>query len=267
MARAANSALLRRWRRALSTRLPFLVLQSDVRDVVYLTWLVDVAAVAALVPPGVTLQQKHGKTPFTVLTYAHRHFGPAAMSKLRRLFPSPLQSNWRLYVETLPGHQAAERVVLFVKNLMDSALYALSTRLGSDALPTHLPLRFRHEHSGSHYATEITAGTGSAPELRYLAQLSAAEHLPPGFDSYFASWTEAVTYLCLQDAAIAPVHELQRLAYAEIALPIDMASVRPLALVADSLHSDFVQALTGAAEPLCFVVPSVHFKVLSEHLL
>lgn len=76
-------------------RLPFLTLHSDVRDVVYVSWLVDAAAAQKLVPAGVTLWQRDGKTPFTVLTYRHGHFGPALPGPLRKLLPSPLQSNWR----------------------------------------------------------------------------------------------------------------------------------------------------------------------------
>lgn len=119
-------------------RLPFLTLHSDVRDVLYVSWLVDAAAAQKLVPAGVALWQRDGKTPFTVLTYRHGHFGPALPAPLRRLLPSPLQSNWRLYLDHTPPGAPAVPCVYFLKNIMASLPHALGTRLFSDILPTHL---------------------------------------------------------------------------------------------------------------------------------
>ena len=82
-------------RRAILSRLPFVRLESDVVEVVYLNWLVPSALAAPHVPPGVTLHERNGQTILTVLTYRHGHFGPAMLGPLRKLFPSPLQGNWR----------------------------------------------------------------------------------------------------------------------------------------------------------------------------
>lgn len=102
--RLANSARLAELRQGVMARLPFLTLASEVRDVIYVSWLVDAGAAQALLPAGVALWQRNGKTPLTVLTYRHGHFGPAMLERLRRLLPSPLQSNWRLYLaHTPPG--------------------------------------------------------------------------------------------------------------------------------------------------------------------
>lgn len=263
----ANSRLLLGARRRLMSVLPFLKLQSDVRDVVYLTWLVKAESVKHLVPPGVTLWQRGGVTPFTILTYAHGHFGPAGIGRLRSVFPSPLQSNWRLYLEPLPQARPGQRVVLFIKNIMSSTLYAIGTRVFSDALPTHLPLRFSHARHGELQVTHIAAGQGSSPDLRCTVEPSASKELPTAFQSVFEGWDEAVGFLCLQDAAVASVDGIDRPAFAEIDLPIDTQAVRPLALVADSLHCPFVNALGATQPPLCFAVDTVPFKVLSERLL
>ena len=129
--RLVASRILLRTRRALLSRLPFLKLASDVTDVVYCTWIVDVAAVAHLVPPRVTLAQRDGKTLFTVLTYARHHFGPALAGPLRRLFPSPLQSNWRLYVESLPDGVKSDVVAAFLPQIFARLnQYAGEMRLG-----------------------------------------------------------------------------------------------------------------------------------------
>jgi len=128
----ANSPSIAHVRQALMLRLPFMQLESDVTDVVYLTWMIDVGAARRLVPSGYALWQRDGKTPFTILTYRHGNFGPAFLGPLRRMMPSPLQSNWRLY-----GAQPNQ--VFFVKNVMSSFLHALGTRMFSDVLQTHYP--------------------------------------------------------------------------------------------------------------------------------
>lgn len=241
-------------------------LYSDVRNVVYQTWWVDPARVAPWVPPGVTLWTHQGRTLFTVLTYAHGHFGPAWAGPLRRLFPSPLQSNWRLYVERLSGQAVAEPTVLFVKNLFDNPLHAIGTRLFSDALPSHCAERFTHgiDASGA-FDTVITPGIGSAPAFRSRCLPGAPKTLPPDWAGCFSDWQEAVSFLCLQDAAVALVEDVGRLAQARINLPITVEAIEPLAMA--SVASDFLAQLDPQGLPLCFHVPAVRFKVLDERLL
>lgn len=254
-------------RRHLLSRLPFLVLRSDVRDVVYLNWLVDAEAMAHLVPPGVRLWQRDGQTLFTVLTYGHRHFGPALAGPLRRLFPSPLQSNWRLYVEGLPGGRPAASTVLFVRNVLDSTLYTFVTRLFSDALPSHLALRFEHRREGDRFETLITSGQGSAPGLRCDAKLAPLRTLPPAFAGLFPSWEAAVEHACVQHTAICPVAGTARIAQADIDLPIDLATVQPLDARVEPGGDGFLAGLVAGRPLWSFVVPATPFRVLGERLL
>ncbi len=224
-------------------RLPFMQLASDVRDVAYVTWLLPVEAAQTLLPAdlaGMRLWQRHGLTPFTALSYQHRHFGPSALRGLRRLLPSPRQSNWRLYLDAGPAHTPDTRTVLFLKNIMDSTLFTLATRLFSDVLPTHLPVRFVHERSGNALRTSIAPGAGSAPALEAFLQIAApddpqAKQLPKALAGLFGSWDEAVRFLALQDAAVAPCigTEPVQLAFAEIELPIDVAQVLPAQAVGE----------------------------------
>jgi len=51
LARLANSRRIAAARRAVFSRLPFLTLESDVRDVVYLTWMMDAAPRKRWCPP------------------------------------------------------------------------------------------------------------------------------------------------------------------------------------------------------------------------
>jgi len=255
--------VLRRARRTILSRLPFMPLASDVTDVVYCTWLVRTECIARLVPPGVTLVEHNEQTLFTILTYRHRHFGPALAGPLRGLFPSPLQSNWRLYLESFPEKFPAGRCVLFVKNIFDQPLHAIASRLFSDALPSHLALNFEHEQRAGAYRTRIDGGNGSAPDFQCDARPSAERRLPDAFMPFFASWHRAVEFLCLQHGAIAQAEDCGMLAHASIELPIDIGTVQPLQATRVS-GGHFLEQLNVSAQPFMFAVPAVHFRVVAE---
>ena len=250
-------------RRALFRVLPFVKLQSDVRDVVYLNWVVPLDAVRPLIPEGVRVVTSDGKTLLTILTYSHGHFGPSLLGPLRRLLPSPLQSNWRLYVETIFDEPPPSPVVLFIKNVFSSTLYSVGSRLFSDALPSHVAASFCHRADGNGYHTVIEGGTGSAPGFLATAVPAEQRELPEPFAPFFADWKDAVAVLCLQDAAIAHAADNDRLAQAGIDLPIDLAGVIPLATTAYQPGS-LLESLEAVAEPFAFCVPAVEFKVLWE---
>ncbi|AHG18447.1 hypothetical protein Z042_01405 [Chania multitudinisentens RB-25] len=262
-----SNRLLLRGRRALLSRLPFLQLASEATDIVYCTWVIDLEAAANWIPAGVRLSQHDGKILFTILTYSHQHFGPRLAGPLRRFFPSPRQSNWRFYIDTLPGNVTHAGTVLFVKNIFDNALYAIGSRLFSDALPSHLAQRFEHSVNDGLYHTTLRSGNGSAPDFHCQAQMSANKHLPATFTPFFDSWDAAVKFLCLQRGAVSYVEDCERLAYAEIELPIDVTSVIPLEVIPNTISSPFLTQIGAVGKPLCFVVPRVEFRVLSEHLL
>lgn len=257
-------------RRAILSRLPFVTLESDVVEVVYLNWLVPCELAAPHVPPGVTLYERNGQTILTVLTYRHGHFGPAFLGPLRKLFPSPLQSNWRFYLEPLQTGQNSARhtgpCVLFIKNSFDSLLYTLITRLCSDALPSHLAASLMHAREGNRFTTELKGGHGSAPDLYSKCQIEANAALPPQWQAFFADWREAIAYLTLQESAIAQMPGTTRLAQAGIDLPIPQDQVMPLACTAYS-PGELLTSLGASGEPFCFTVPKVKFKVLWETVL
>lgn len=261
----ANSRRFAALRRRVLGCLPFMVLRSDVVDVVYLTWLPPVEAAGAWTRPGLPLWRHRGLTPFTVLTYRHRHFGPALLGRLRSLFPSPLQSNWRLYIEgNMPGAPPG-RTVLFTHNVLSSGFYALGARAMSDALPADLAGRFEHVRDGEVYRSLIESGLGSAPALQAVVTTGVAAVLPPAFQACWADWASAVEALALQEGAVTAVQGSDRLAHAVIDLPIDLSRVRPAAV--RSLSCPAVAMLGAVGEAFCFVVPDVPFSVLAERLL
>lgn len=262
----ANARPLRWLRRGLCALLPFPAMASDAEDLVYLTWIVPVDRVRRFVPPGVRIIERAGLTLFTILACRHRHFGPRIMGPLRRLCGSPLQGSWRLYVESLPGQAAPARTVLSVRNAFDRPAWALGSRLASDALPSHLPLRFRHARSAEGYETVLDPGSGSAPALASTTTVATERVLPPGYDRFFASWAGAVRFLGQQDAAVAAIDGGPRLARAETALPIDLDSVVPLQAV-ETRGEGLLQAMGASGAPFCFAVPKAGFQVFGERRL
>lgn len=247
------------------SRLPFVTLASDVVDVIYVSWLVDAQAAQALLPPGLTLFQRDGKTPFTVLTYRHGHFGPRLAGPLRRLMPSPLQSNWRLYLDHAPAGTPQVPTVFFLKNVMDSLPHALGTRLFSDILPTHLAARMTHGVDEKTAHCGIAAGAGSAPALDMQAQMAGTKALDREWRAMFGSWDDVVAHLACQDAAVAHVPRNGRLALGEISMPVDLAKVLPLTPL--RAECALLAQLPALSEPLAFLVPAVPFQALSERLL
>ncbi|WP_426072343.1 DUF2071 domain-containing protein [Janthinobacterium sp. DSP2-3-3] len=261
----ANCTHFANLRQAVMSRLPFLTLHSDVRDVVYVSWLVDAAAAQKLLPAGVILWQREGKTPFTVLTYRHGHFGPALPTPLRRLLPSPLQSNWRLYLDHTPPGAPAVPCVYFLKNIMDSLPHALGTRLFSDILPTHLAAGMTLEVRATQAHCSIAGGAGSAPALDVQADIASSQTLDGDWQQLFGNWHDAVAFLACQDAAIAHVPRNDKLVFGEIDLPVDLDQVQALtALRADCA---LLGQLPPVSSPFAFLVPEVPFKALSERLL
>ncbi|MGK5073672.1 DUF2071 domain-containing protein [Janthinobacterium sp. ZB1P44] len=261
----ANCTRFANARQAILSRLPFLPLHSDVRDVVYVSWQVDADAAQRLLPAGVTLWQRDGKTPFTVLTYRHGHFGPALLGPLRRLLPSPLQSNWRLYLERTPAGAPDVPCVVFLKNIMASLPHALGTRLFSDILPTHLAANMTLEVSATQARCSIASGAGSAPALDVQAAITAEHDLDADWQQLFGNWRDAVAFLAFQDAAIAPVPRNGKLVFGEIDLPVDVDQVQ--ALTASRADCGLLGQLPPMSKPFAFLVPEVPFKALSERLL
>lgn len=98
--------------------------------------------------------------------------------------PSPLQSNWRLYLAEPLSDAPPIPTVAFVYNVMDSLAHVAGTRLFSDALPSHWPARFDFRVTPDEAIVDIAPGDGSAPRLaaRAFRAVRAGEAVlsPPG---------------------------------------------------------------------------------------
>ncbi len=253
-------------RRRVCTVLPVPRLRSDVVDVAYATWWVDVTAMPT--PPSGTRYWQHaGRTPFTVLTYRHGHFGPASAGLFRRGFPPPLQSNWRGYVLADDAPVNAAPTVLFAANVMDSVLHVIGARLSSDAMQPQLAARFRHDWRGGVLETRIDPGGGAAPALHTC--LRAVDSPPPADADWwrgaFAGREAALRFLACQDTALAVAPD-GRVAWTRISLPVDEATLEPLEAL--RIECEWVGELGGdVGHALCFRLPRVRFEVVSERLL
>lgn len=265
---------LRRW---LVARVPVLALASDVRDVAYLNWWVDASALPSP-PDGYRYWMRDGRTPFTILSYRHGHFGPAMVGGLRRWFPSPLQSNWRWYLERVDAPVDAPETVLFACNVMDSAAHVVGARLWSDAMQPQLAAEFVHRWQGDALLTRIVAGTGNAPDLQCrLSRAGAARPPATGeaaqqsghgwWQAGFASRDQALGFLVSQQAALAVAPD-GRVALTRIDLPADLAGIVAMSLDVEGLDCPFVESIGGqVSDAWCFVLPNVPFRVVSEQLL
>ena len=217
---------------------------------------------------GAVLLEDQGKTPFTILTYRHGNFGPAWLGPLRRwFFPSPLQSNWRLYLAQPMKNADPVSTIVFVQNILDSTLYSVGTRVFSDALLAHLAQRFVLTRTDRDFRVDIEPGSGSAQRLHLHAGQSVSATLPGCFGGLFANWEAAVSTVCKQDGAVCQLPGSDLLAFARIDLPIDVRQVQPFELLSGGLNCPLLLTLDAQPEALCFLLPSVRFRVLSERVL
>lgn len=215
-----NCAGIKKVRRIVFNRLPFLKMRSDVKDIVYLNWLVDRTEVAKLIPNNVSVIEINGKTLISVLTYKHGKFRPSIFNVIRFAFPSPFQTNGRLYVSSL-NNEATAKTVLFIKNIMSSTLYTIGTRVFSDAMQTHLANTFTHKIENNTVKTMITQGKGSSPELTCDMLIAHDFNIPIELSRYFGSDEEVIKFICFQDYALNVGSDFNGLCKAEINLPID----------------------------------------------
>ncbi|ENX17237.1 hypothetical protein F895_01179 [Acinetobacter sp. CIP 64.2] len=183
-----SCGLLLQLRRMIMRILPFMPLQSQVRNIVYLSWLVDVEQVRQRYPDPVTLWEKDGKTIFTILTYQHQHFGFAFLGKLRQLMPSPLQSNWRFYLD-----DSQPKTVIFEQVIVDQALYVMGGRLASDVMPAQYASTFQHQRDEQVIHTEMSVDDHYS--LKSDVQIKGEKQLPAAWQCLFSTWEEAVQFL------------------------------------------------------------------------
>ncbi len=255
--RAIDAIADSRFVRAFCEWLPLVRLRSDITDVIYANYLVDAERLLPLVPPGLELQRlgRGGHLAlFTSLTYRHGHFGPALFGPLRRLLPSPVQSNWRIYVR---DPQTGLDGIYFVTNAITSTPHALGARMLSEGMPMHVPRRGAvvAAKDGS-FTVTLDRGTGTAPDLEARLRPTAAE-LPAAWDDCFASYRDFLAYCVPQDRALSAQPWYGRITRQEIRLGIPLEECEPLQ---GEVRSRAAEQYVGGTAALCFRVPRVAFR-------
>ncbi|MCH7380786.1 MULTISPECIES: DUF2071 domain-containing protein [Acinetobacter] len=257
-----SCGLLLQLRRRMMRRLPFMRLQSQVSNVVYLSWLVDVEQVRLRYPKDVPLWEKDGKTIFTILTYQHQHFGFSFLGKLRQFMPSPKQSNWRFYLD-----DSQPKTVIFEQVVVDQVLYVLGGRLASDVMPAQYASMFQHQRAEHVIHTEMSVDEHYS--LKSDVQMIKEKQLPDAWQQLFCSWDDAVEFLVDQDHAWAEwVDQPTRMSQGDIQMPVQFQQIQAaeiLSLNAPQLLQQF--GLDQDAEAFAFVIPSLDFYVVGEQVL
>jgi hypothetical protein len=249
----ANSRLLR----AYCEWLPPLAFLSDITDVIYVNYLVEADRLEPYVPAGLELQRIGRGSRyalFTHLTYRHGHFGPRLLGPLRRLLPSPVHSNWRIYVY---DPNTGLRGIYFVTNAITSTLHALAARLLSEGMPMHA-LRRGVVQVGEDHACRVRLdpGDGSGPDLEAVLGHGDAVLPGPPWNECFDSYHALLAYCVPQDRAFSSQPWYGRITRQEIRLAIPLESCEPLT---GEVRSGAAAEFVGDAVPLCFRVGRVAF--------
>ncbi|MGD0524612.1 MAG: DUF2071 domain-containing protein [Polyangiaceae bacterium] len=254
---AANSRGLHR----LLTLFPVPTFRSEIRDVVYVNYLVPAAKLAHLVPEGLELQRlgpDGAWAMLTFLTYVHGHFGPAVAGPFRRFFPSPVQTNWRTYVR---DPRTGREGIYFTTNAVTTRLHALGGRLMSEA-PMHLLAsgEVTRDAVGA-MRVVVDPGDGSGPDLALELRPAPAFSLASSWDACFADPRAMLAYCVPQDRAMSTEPWRQCTTRDEIDLGIPLDACEPLE---GTVRSRAAEAIVGDIEPVCFRVPSVAFVLRGE---
>ncbi len=251
--------------RVIGTVLRTPVLKSDIRNVLYLNWLVPTERVRPWLPVGFAADERESMTAISILTYRHGGFGPRLLGPLRKLLPSPLQSNWRLYLKPVHGKRGA---VYFFKTCMNSTLHVVGSRLMSDGLTSHKSGVFDYVVDNQQGHLTIESSGGSAPDLDLHFGLSeSGGSLPATWQQRFGSWEEAVEYLVSQNRAVDCLGGWAATMESLIDIPIDPGQA--VAVDVDSgLQCELIQQLYPESEEslFAFLIPQVTFRFLGESI-
>ena len=247
---------------ALLEPLPEAAMRSDITNVVYVSYLVPAERAAKMVPPGLELQLlgpdgKHAL--FTFLTFQHGHFGFGFLGPLRRLLPSPVQTNWRIHVkDPKSGHQG----IYFLTNSITRAGPALAARLLTEGMPMHVLARgeITRKPDGE-MVVELDPGDGSAPDAVMKLRPAKTPELTGAWRECWPDYRSFLAYCVPQDRAMSSQPLRRRVSRQEIDLGIPLDACEPLE---GSVDSRAARAIAGDAEPLCFRVPCVSFEFSLE---
>lgn len=248
-----NSRLLR----YIGEFVPSFEMVSDIEDVVYINYLVDAERLERLVPEGLELQRlgpDKNYALFSVLTYRHGHFGPSMLGQMRKLLPSPVQSNWRIHVR---DHEGVEGIY-FVSTVVTNTCVSIGGRMLSDGVPMHVAMKGQvtgNPKDGMEVTLE--AGLGSAPDLKARLKSCKTPVLKDAWKECFGTFDNFLAYCVPQDRAISTQPWSCKLTRQEINLGITLCECEPMH---GEISSAAIDKIVGTeASAICFRVPKVNF--------
>lgn len=255
-----NGSLLQKIKNTFPLPFSDVILRSDISNVVYLNWMIPIEKIRHLIPEGIQVDIIQGKVLFSILTYRHGHFGPAAPKGLRPFYSSPLQSNWRFYIAA-DAKLCKEPTVLFVSNCMSSLLYCFGSRLFSNMMYTHHPLSFKHQCIDGDIFTKIDPGAGNAPDLEVICHTVDKWEIPSDFLPISIYPSELLEKIIVQNRALT-LQALNLSHIATISLDFDIKEIKPLKI--DFFKSHSLYEIVDEEECFAFQIPSLTFFMVNE---
>ena len=240
------------------------ILTSDVTNVVFLNWLIPFKKIEHLVPPHVKLKMYGDQVLFTVLTYKHGKFGPVFLKPFKKIMGSPLQSNWRFYIENNSDFGVQQPAIFFIRNCIDDTAYALGSRVCSNILLTDLPETFEHAFENGHFTTHIQPGLSNSPDLFVRLKSTDDKTLPEKFKIRFPDTDALIRMICEQDFAVAAQPDKDVYAVAQIKLMFDPKTIQLLEVL--EYKSEWLDTIVGDSPCFAFVIPGLHFTSLKDTL-
>ena len=236
---------------------PSLKLKSNIKEVVYINFLVDIKRINFDIPPEIMLFEINGKTFFTVLTYKHGNFRPFFIEKLKFLFPSAYQSNWRFYVKSFKK-SSTQNSIFFVKNILSSLFLTISSRIISDSMNT--------EHDSSFIHTNLTTSINvhGSCDLQAKVQISSKFDFPLETINHFQTQEKVLKFLCEQNYAY-NLLDTGEFCKSEISLKFENKTLVPLTVT--EFKSKWIEEKFGDLKPFAFLMKEVELLTLKEEII
>jgi hypothetical protein len=260
--RLVDTVATSRFLRAFGELAPTPAFVSDITNVVYVNYLADAERLAPLAPPGLELERlgPDGRYAlFTFLTYRHGHFGPRFFGPLRRMLPSPVQSNWRIHVR---DPRTGTQGIYFVSTVISALPNALAARHLSEGVPMHVPRSAElTRREDGRLRLRIEPGDGSSPDVDAELRPSAPPEWTAPWSVCFTDYRDFLAYCVPQDRAMSSQPWYGRITRQEIRLGIPLEACEPLA---GTVVSKAASELVGDGNPICFRVATVAFRYDGE---
>lgn len=244
----------------------YLHLRSDIKDVIYLNWLIPFERIQHLIPNHTRIEKHGDKVVLTCLSYKHQKFAPLLLGPFREIFGSPYQSNWRLYLEyPNKDDRQAEGVILFIKNILSSLHYTIGSRLMSNILQAQCSKEFEMTKKGKIGSVNIVAGEANFPDLIFKYIDKSDWKMDDEFTKAFHTPAHFVHQICYQEYAVTALPVKEKLCKGRIKLEFNEDEILPIELM--ELEEGEFSNWVRDCEFVGFKIPKVKFTTRVERVI